>query len=150
MEDQQKRLLDSALRFLGYRPRSQKEITDFLGKKTSDLTLINQTIEKLEKLKLISDSDFADWLVKSRSRNRGSIFIKQDLKKRGIDTASMDLSVNDQQTAISLLQKKAISWSKLSYRDFYQKAFRYLGYRGFPSSIIAQAVKKVYNNDYVS
>lgn len=133
-------LLSQSLKYLGYRPRSRKEIVDFLGKKTSDQNLINQILDQLTKLKLVNDSEFSDWLVKSRSRNRGSIFIKHDLKKRGVDSDS--IQVNDLEIAINLLSKK-------TFAD-YQKAYRYLAYRGIPSGVIAQAWKKVYNKRDVS
>ena len=64
----EKQLLASALKYLGYRPRSQKEILDFLRKKTSDENQINQVVDQLVKLKLVNDTEFSDWLVKSRSR----------------------------------------------------------------------------------
>ena len=133
-------LLNSALKFLSYRPRSKKEITDFLHKRTSDDQQISQIIAKLDQLKLINDEEFTAWLVKSRSRNRGSIFIKQDLKKYGIDLKNV--ATNDLQTAINLLTKKK--------PQDYPKAYRYLAYRGIPSAIIAQAIKKVYNQRNVN
>ena len=136
----EKQLLASALKYLGYRPRSQKEILDFLRKKTSDENQINQVVDQLVKLKLVNDTEFSDWLVKSRSRNRGSIFIKQDLKKRGIDTKN--IAVNDLEIAQNLLKKKKF--------DDYQKAYSYLAYRGIPSSIIAQVLKKRYNGSNVN
>jgi len=142
MDNDQKNILNSALKFLSYRPRSKKEITDYLTKKTSDETFINQTIEKLDLLKLINDEEFANWLVKSRSRNRGSIFIKQDLKKYGIDPKTISLKSSDFDTAISLLNKKKF--------DDKNKAYRYLAYRGIPGNVIAQAIKTVYNSDNVS
>jgi len=140
MQDDKKYLLDSALKFLGYRPRSRKEITDYLNKKTDNENQISQILDQLDKLKLINDEEFTAWLVKSRSRNRGSIFIKQDLKKYGIE--AKDLKTNDLEIAINLLNKKK--------PQDYNQAYRYLAYRGIPSSVIAHAIKSVYNKENVN
>ena len=63
-------ILASALKILSLRPHSKQEVINFLRKKTKDDTLINQTIEKLEKAKLINDEEFAKWYMESRSRTR--------------------------------------------------------------------------------
>jgi len=146
--DSLQKLLDSALKFLSYRPRSKKEVESFLRKKTSDATLINQTIEKLEKLKLIDDAEFAKWLVESRSRSRprGLRLLKQELKSKGVTMNADSMTTYDETTlATKALEKKQNTWSKLSANDYRLKATRYLQYRGFSWDTIAKVVKKRYN-----
>lgn len=144
-------LLDSALKFLSYRPRSEKEVEVFLRQKTKDDTLINQTVTKLEKAKLIDDEAFAKWYIESRSRTRprGPRLLALELKSKGIDLETMNdysMTTNDEiALATKALEKKANLWSKLSDREFQQKAWRFLMTRGFSSSAIAQVVKKRYN-----
>src|SRR3989344_7197133 len=144
-------LLDSALKFLSYRPRSRKEITDFLRKKTSDTTLIDQTISKLENLKLINDEEFAKWLIESRSRSRprGTRLLAQELKQKGIDAETINdyrMTTNDEiALAEKALEKKVNYWFRLPEREFNQKAWRFLMTRGFSSSAIAAVVKQAHN-----
>lgn len=135
-------LLDQALKFLGYRPRSKKEIEDFLRKKTSDQTLINQTVEKLEQLKLINDVEFANWVIESRSRSRprGTRLLVQELKHKGIDIA---VNIDE----VDLAKKAIASKKNIKSRD---QAIRFLQYRGFSWDAIAQAIKKAYNPEDVS
>ena len=138
-------LSDSALKFLSYRPRSRKEITDFLRKKTSDTTLIDQTISKLENLKLINDEEFAKWLIESRSRSRprGFRLLKQELSQKGIQLDASHYSLDAEfELAGEALEKK-----KPKTRD---QAIRFLQYRGFSWDAIVQALKKEYNQRNVS
>lgn len=130
-------LLASALKFLGYRPRSKKEIEIFLRKKTSDETLINQTVEKLVAQKLINDDDFAKWVIESRSRSRprGVRLLTAELKAKGVD---IDVKVDE----VELAEKALASKKTLKSRD---QAIRFLQYRGFSWDAIAQVIRKVYN-----
>ncbi len=134
-------LLAASLKFLGYRPRSKKEIEDFLRKKTSNSTLINQTLDKLTQLKLVNDEAFAKWVIESRSRSRprGARLLAQELKQKGID---VKVNINE----VDLAQKALASKKTLKSRD---QAVRFLQYRGFSWDAIAQALKKAYNTNNV-
>lgn len=152
MKDYQQ-LLAGCLKLLSVRPRSKKEIGDYLAKKTRDFELINQLINKLTDLKLIDDTAFAEWLIASRSRSRprGSRLLKQELKSKGVTMNDNLMTTSDEFVlAQKALQKKLPLWSKLSYRDYYAKAWRFLSYRGFSSEIIAKAVKNAYNQKHVN
>ncbi|TSC85409.1 MAG: regulatory protein [Microgenomates group bacterium Gr01-1014_16] len=143
-------LLDSALKILSLRPHSKQEVINFLRKKTKDDTLINQTIEKLEKAKLINDEEFAKWYVESRSRTRprGQRLLNLELKQKGINIETMNddrMTMNDEiALAQKALDKKARLWSNLPEREFNQKTWRFLMTRGFSSSAIEKVVKKRY------
>lgn len=130
-------LLDSALKIISNRPHSKQEVIKFLQKKTKDDTLINQTIEKLEKAKLINDEAFAKWYVESRSRTRprGQRLLEQELKQKGI---SNDVNINESELASAALEKKKNIKSR-------EQAIRFLQYRGFSWDAIAPVVRKRYN-----
>lgn len=134
-------LLASALKFLSYRPRSKKEVEDFLRKKTSDVDLINQTITKLIAQKLINDDEFAKWVIESRSRSRprGARLLAAELKSKGID-------VNVKVDEVELAEKALASKKILKSRD---QAIRFLQYRGFSWDAIARVVRKAYNQHNV-
>lgn len=136
MSDTQK-LLDNALKFLSYRPRSKKEVEIFLRKKTSDDTLINQTIEKLEKSKLINDEEFAKWLIESRSRSRprGLRLIKEELKQKGIQLDAIPYTLDAEQD----LAQEALNKKKPKSRE---QAIRFLQYRGFSWETISSIIKE--------
>ena len=149
--DDYPKLFTSCLKILGRRPRSEKEISDFLSKKTKNTALINQIIGKLKEIKLINDAEFAHWLIESRSRSRprGPRLLDLELKSKGIDPETMSdhrMTTNDEiALAKKALEKKSNLWLKLSEREFNQKAWRFLMTRGFSTSVIAEVVKKMYN-----
>src|SRR5215207_7990017 len=57
--DQFVRCYDSALRFLGHRPRSEQEVRQRLARHGYPDDLVDRAIEKLRRLDLIDDAAFA-------------------------------------------------------------------------------------------
>ena|SRR3990172_5824421 len=141
-------LLGLVIKYLSYRPRSKKEIENYLSRKTSDQTLVDRVISKLESVKLLDDAAFAKWLVESRSRSRprGARLLKQELKSKGITVDDEQIKVDEVELAAQALQKKLRLWQNLPFREFRVKAGRFLAYRGFSWSAIETVVKKEYNN----
>src|SRR3990167_10049603 len=85
------RLMNAVIRFVSFRPRSEKEIRDFLTKKiikwkVSDDLLLNKVIDRMEDLGYIDDKKFADWWVEQRTRFRpkGNRVIEYELYQKGI------------------------------------------------------------------
>src|SRR5687767_9245116 len=85
MEEIQK-YLDRALHFLRYRPRTEKEIINYLSKKKADDKTSQLVVEKLKDLQLINDHEFAKWWIEQRQtfRPRGMHIIKMELKQKGV------------------------------------------------------------------
>lgn len=92
--------------------------------------------------------------LRSRSRPRGPRLLKQELQSKGIDLMTLNdnlMTTNDEQElAEKALGKKLPLWSRLSYRDYYPKAWRFLASRGFSSEIIAKVIKNAYNSSHVN
>lgn len=145
MNDREK-YLAAVLKLLSIRPRSKKEITEYLSRKHLSDDLINQITAYLEQYKLIDDAEFARWLVESRSRSRprGLRLLKQELKSKGISAA--DIDVDEPALALQALQKKLPLWKKLPYRDYRLKAGRYLASRGFSWDVIDRVVKQSHDD----
>jgi len=75
-----------ALRFLGYRPRSEAEVRGHLSQRHYSAAVIERAVEKLRALNYVNDEMFArDW-ARSRAQNRGygPRRIEQELKAKGI------------------------------------------------------------------
>ena len=149
-------LKSKALDLLSRRPRSEKEVVDklklTLSKRISspprhpeggsfrpkDLErhLVEKVVSFLKKYNYLDDKEFAHWLVEQRLRqNKGPLFIKQDLFKKGIDKelAKEVLESLDIKKALDKAYIKALSkYSKES--DVYkrkQKIYSYLLRQGF-------------------
>lgn len=149
------RLTNLALNFLSTRPRSEKEISDYLTRKIAvyeDIKfseakqsfLIPQVIAKLKKYDYINDSEFAKWWVKSRinSKSKGILQIKLELAQKGIDRQIIDdvlAGVDQGNLAKEVLSKKFGKWQNLPFLEKKKKAYAYLAARGFDFETIKEA-----------
>ncbi|MDP2649598.1 MAG: RecX family transcriptional regulator [bacterium] len=133
-----------ALRFLSFRPRSQKEIEDFLKKKSSfakvfdpedsdrrasegqersDLqSVINAVIKKLKEQKFLNDEEFAKWWIEQRTqfKPRSLYLIKIELKQKGIGEETIELGIKNQELGIakdSELAKKLVEKKIQRYKN---------------------------------
>lgn len=141
------KLFDSSLKILSARPRSEKEIKDYLAQKiakTSNVkfsqakesVLITQIIAKLKNQKFVNDLEFAKWWATARTRQlKGPRLIRVELIKKGIDRQIIDNILlgfkNTKGQAIKALEKKLKIWRNLPKDKFREKVHRYLASRGF-------------------
>lgn len=130
------KILDKVYRFLSYRPRSEKEIKDYLKKKNVGLKVEEAVLVRLKKLKLVDDQEFARWWIDSRSKGKpkGKIVLQRELWQKGIEReiAQKLLGKQDELTlAQKAAAKKLKSFKNLPRREFYQKMGAYLVRRGF-------------------
>lgn len=154
-ENELGKLTDQSLRFLSFRPRSQKEVIDYLTKKiyqkenikysqAKESPLISQVIAKLKRYKYLDDFEFANWFVRSRIRSKpqGLSRIKFDLKRKGIDDEIINAAIlkfpNETTLAKKVVEKKLAIWQKLPKQDFKKKIYQYLASRGFNFETIGQ------------
>lgn len=150
------KLLDKAKRFLSYRPRSEKEIRDYLWRKVksqklkvkteaNDLgALVDHVVGKLRKRGHVDDPAFASWWVEERirSRPRGKLLLRSELYKKGVEQEIIAAVLNNysREDEISwaerLVEKKASRYEGLEPRERRKKLSAYLHRRGFSWGII--------------
>ena len=146
--DEFEKFYNKSLRFLSFRPRSQKEILDYLNKKKVSEEVIKKIIKKLLEYKFLDDEQFAIWWVEQRTKLKPRAWrvIKNELKQKGISEElinNQQLSISDFQMAFSLAQKRLRKYKKLSKQEFFQKMGRYLASKGFSYDIIKQVINKI-------
>lgn len=130
-------ILNKAFKFLSYRPRSEKEVIDYLRRKKFTETAISQTVEKLAKQNFINDEDFAKWWIEQRQnyKPKGKFAIKKELTEKGIKKEIVDKlfdsSYSEYETAKALFEKKKDKFAKLPKDEFFKKASAFLLRRGF-------------------
>lgn len=138
-----------SLKFLSYRPRSKKEISDFLIKKGVESFVVIKVIELLSNQNLVNDVEFAVWWIEQRQGNRakGKILIKQELKQKGISEATIEQTLrqsnDDYKTAHALFEKRKRVFEKYTGLEYKQKTAAFFKRRGFTWDVI----KKVLNNE---
>lgn len=149
-KDQVARLTEKILKFLSFRPRSEKEITDhFLYKaKLRDLSEIElpkyqtsllKAIQKVKNLGLVNDRDFISWWIEQRNRfkPRGQRLLKLELVQKGIDRTlieeffTLEAEFEHRELALKAIEKKLPSLSKLPTLEFKKKVTDFLLRRGF-------------------
>jgi regulatory protein len=138
-----KPLIQQTLGYLSVRDRSEKEIRDYLSKKTTDLNLANEVVAYLNQHSLINDDRFGhQWAAARIRRAKGDIQIRRELLQKGLTKEQVQeiLEGIDQsewlQAMDSLLAKKI---TKYIHLDSYQqkgKIYQLLSQKGFSTKLI--------------
>ena len=101
--DEAARATSAALAFLGYRPRSEKEVRDRLRQKAYTPEAVDQAVAKVAGWGYLDDASFARLWVDGRGANRGRRLLEQELRQKGVrrDTAreALDDAALDERTA---------------------------------------------------
>lgn len=156
--DQVERLYEKAVKFLSYRPRSEKEIRDNLLQKLK-LTdkgeeekknfekSIAEVIKKLNKLGLVNDLEFTKWWVEQRTRFKKSSprIIKSELFKKGINKEIIEevfvkSQIDPLELALASGRRKINSYKNFDNKTFREKMTRYLASKGFDWDIVKRVV----------
>jgi regulatory protein len=149
-KDQQARAFDAALRFLGARPRSEREIRDRLARHEFDAQVVNRVIERLRRMQLVDDAAFAAYWVEQRAthRPRGARLLKQELRQKGVDQdvlAQALPSEDDDEGAYRAAQRKANSLRALDERTFKQQLGAFLLRRGYGYEITRSVTRRLWD-----
>lgn len=146
---------DKALRFLSYRPRSEKEVRDNLLKKKASNSLIDLIIKKLKEQKFLNDAEFTKWWIEQRTsiKPTGKRLIKVELKKKGIDKDlieemfdSVEDIVHDElEMARKLVQRKINKYKGLERKKICQRLGGFLSRRGFDYDTIKKVIDETFS-----
>lgn len=141
---------NKTLNFLSFRPRSEKEIKDYLvGKKCDDITT-EKIITKLKEYKFLDDKEFTRWWIEQRTliKPKATRVIKFELKQKGIDKDLIDsFFENDEGSdlakALKLAEKKMPRYAKIEdRRKVYEKLGRFLASKGFNWDVIKEVIDR--------
>lgn len=140
-----------ALKLLSFRPRSKKEILNWLDRKKILPGLQKQIIDRLEELNFVNDSEFVKWWVEQRTtfKPMGKRAIEMELKQKGVDRETIvqlfdgSIVTSEKDLAKRAAEKKMRIWQKLPDVEFRQKMTAYLSRRGFGWEIIKETVDEI-------
>ena len=148
----------SALFYLQYRARSEKEIEDYLKKKNASDPIRQQVIAKLKAQKFLDDENFARMWIESRMRAkpRSQMLLKMELRRKGISDDVIrsvlqgeDVKVVDDTTlAIKLVEKKIRRYQALPKEQIYIKLGGLLSRNGFNWETAKRAIDEVLKEGY--
>lgn len=138
---------DKALKLLGIRARSKKEIVDRLKSDYSE-EIIDRVIDVLEKYNYINDTAFAEMYAKEKFRMKGwsKKRIYFELRQKGINENTINTVLEnsdfDTYSAIEkLLAKRLKGKHNIDFKE-QRKQFNYLLSKGYEYDEITEALKK--------
>lgn len=156
-------LLNKAYFFLKFRPRSEREVRDYLYKKVSTTHWsrgdADKIIESLREKQLIDDEKFIDWFVRQRTalKPKSRRLLSLELKKKGVEDELVDKyftgnSLDEESLALKILEKRWPRFKSLTSQKRFEKSARFLMSRGFNYEIIKRTIGKLQNDriDYDS
>ncbi len=140
-----------ALRYLSFRPRTQKEVEEYLRRKGFEREAIEKAIEKLKGYGFVDDRAFALSWVSSRLRNspKGRAAMAWELRQRGVDAEIIDEVVEsipgEQEEAVAnrLAQKYYEKYRGVDERERAHKIAQALARRGFDWELINRVIRKL-------
>lgn len=149
-DNERQKLLSRVLRFVGIRPRSEKEIRRFLQARIPKENeeredIVGWILEKLRGYNLLDDLAFARWWLEQRAtfRPRGRRFLTFELKQKGISPEIIEKVLPEVKTDLviagELLKKKLAGVGKIS-PDRKKKLIVFLGRQGFSWETIKAAL----------
>jgi regulatory protein len=148
------RSLNSALRYLGPRPRSETEVRNRLRRQGFDADTIQKVIDRLKEQKLINDADFARFWCDNREnfKPRSRRFIEFELRQKGVEAeiaAEATEGLDDELNAYRAAQRKAGSLKGLDYSNFRNRLAAFLKQRGFSYEVINSTINRIWQEQTV-
>jgi len=148
-EDETEVAYQRALRFLSYRPRSEKEVVDNLQKHETPEQVVEEIIERLKQNGMVDDVKFARLWLENRSefRPRGYYALRSELRQKGIGDAVIETSlgeIDELELAFRAGRKKAAKLTSGDEQVFKQKLYGFLSRRGFNYEIISDVVGAIW------
>ncbi|MBI5054484.1 MAG: RecX family transcriptional regulator [Chloroflexi bacterium] len=147
--DDSEMAFEKAVKFISYRPRSEKEVRQNLKKKEIEAGLIDEAVQRLKRVGLLNDEQFAQMWVESRSHSKpkGRRALKIELRQKGLSREAVDAAVagtNDEEVARRLAASRAPRLKKLPKIEFRRKLGSYLARRGINYEIILEVVERAW------
>jgi len=151
--DAQEQAYQRALRYVGYRPRTEAELRRYLAQRGAAEAHIEAAIARLRDLNLVDDTAFAHAWVADRItfHPRGRRALRAEMRQKGLaeDTIDQTLeNIDEAALAYQAAQKGVRRYRNLEWPAFRQKMTAYLARRGFPYSIVQEAVQRVWQETH--
>ena len=152
--EQASRATEAALVFLGYRPRSEKEVRDRLRRGGYDQEAIEHAISRLHEWRYLDDADFARRWVENRTtyRPRGKRLLQQELRHKGIDSETAreviaEVDLDEAGAAEALARRRLPSYAGDDPVAIRRRLGAYLARRGYGYDVIRVALERALGED---
>lgn len=145
------RYYNLSLRYISYRPRSEKEVYDYLVEKQKrskylDEKTIAQIMQRLTDYQFVDDRQFTRFWLEHRKKGRR--ILKMELKQKGIEpetideiSSEIDLDLKEKNLMEKLIEKKGRSLKNETPQKAKEKTIAYLMRRGFNYEDVKKALE---------
>lgn len=139
--------LESALRLLSYRPRSERELRERLARKGFRRPAIDETAGRLRDLGYLDDAAFARFWTETKQalRPRSRRLVASELRRRGVerDTAEeATAGIADEDAAYAAASRRLRALRGLEYRTFRERLGGFLTRRGFSYDVARRTIER--------
>ena len=148
--------LDTAVRFLAQRPRSEYEVRQRLKRAGVDEAVAESVLDQLRRHQLVDDRAFAEYWVEQRQtfRPRGTRLLTAELARLGIgreraQAATAAVEGSAEEDAYRAARKRAFQLrnvSGLDQRTFESRLAQWLARRGFDWDTITTVVARLWRD----
>ena len=148
--DEVERARARVLDFLSYRPRSEREIREYLQKREFSSPAIDTVVSALSDVNLIDDVAFAQYWLENRAqfRPKGKRILTQELRQKGVSSRLIDATLeayDEEEAARSVYQEQARRLANLPPDLFRRRLTERMARRGFSYDLIRELLD---NQDY--
>ena len=139
--------MESALRLLAYRPRSEQELRDRLARKGFEPDVAGRTLDRLRELGYLDDDAFARLWTETQQtfRPKSRWLLTAELRRRGVSQHTAEeatAGLSDEEAAYQAAQRRLRALHSLEYQRFREKLGGFLNRRGFSYEIARQTVDR--------
>lgn len=153
-EDEEGRLLDAAVRFLGPRPRSRAEVrTRLLRPRRNEppppVEVVDRVLDRLAALELLDDRQFAAFWVENRERfsPRSARALGAELRQKGVSRETVEEIAEpdrDDERALAAARPRLRGLAGVDYETFRTRLGGFLLRRGFSYGVSAATVRALW------
>lgn len=146
--DDVSRALDRAVRLLARRPYSSAEIRRHLGSKQVAGPVIQEVLDRLERLGYVDDRAFAQYWIENRDQfgPRGPRALRYELHQKGVSDAIIQAALDKldpHDSAYRAAQAQVRRSRGLSQQEFRNRLGGFLARRGFDYDIVREVIDQL-------
>jgi regulatory protein len=147
--DRYQRCYNAAIRYLGYRPRSESEVRQRLQRHGFDAECTDKTITRLKEQGLVNDTEFARFWIENRETfsPRSRRLTGLELSRKGLDRITIEQMVNEideSDSAYRAATSKATRLESNDYNNFRRRISEHLARRGFNYEVIKEVIARTW------
>jgi regulatory protein len=147
--DNFQRCLSAAMHYLSYRPRSEFELRERLGRRNFDGDSVEEVLARLKERGLVDDTEFAQFWQDNRQAfsPRSSSLTRLELRRKGVAEeiiGQVVSTVSDGESAYRAALGKARRLPVSDYQSFRRRLGEYLKRRGFSYGVINNTVQQLW------